>query len=187
MECVAVLARKLISKVIKQSNHYLTKRLDTQEIDMKKILAALALAATIGVFGIQQADAQRGVMGSGGGPGAGNCWKANAVQNAQVMDEETRKTYNAFMDATADLRREMFSRREVMRALTSVPNPDTAKIDAVAKEMFDLRTKMQAKADEVGWKGSCGFGGPGCGGPGRGYGMGYGMGCGGNMPCPNWN
>ena len=65
MECVAVLARKLISKVIKQSNHYLTKRLDTQEIDMKKILAALALAATIGVFGIQQADAQRGVMGSG--------------------------------------------------------------------------------------------------------------------------
>ncbi len=160
---------------------------------MKKVLAALALVATIGVFGIQQADAQRGATGWGGGPGSGNCWRANQAQNTQIMDEETQKTYNAFMDATVDLRREMFSRQEVMRSLNSVPNPDTAKIDAVAKEMFDIRTKMQAKAKEVGWEG--GFGGPGYGGGGfgRGYGMGYGMGPGmgygrgGNLPCPNWN
>ena len=155
---------------------------------MKKFLAALALVATIGAFGIQQADAQRGAMGWGGGPGAG-------YQNAQVLDEATQKTYNAFMDSTVDLRREMFSKREVMRSLRSAPNPDTAKIDAVAKEIFDLRTKIQEKADEVGWKGGCGFGGPGyaCNGPGRGYGMGGGMGSGmgnrrgGYGPCPNWN
>lgn len=148
---------------------------------MKKILAALALAASIGFFGIQQADAQRG-MGWGGGPAGANCWKANAGQNAQVMDEETRKTYTAFMDATIDLRREMFSKNEQMRALTFAATPDEAKIDALAKEMFDLRTQIQEKADEVGWQGGLG---PGCGGPGRGMGMG--MGRGGNGPCPKWN
>ncbi|MCJ7604234.1 MAG: periplasmic heavy metal sensor, partial [Desulfobulbaceae bacterium] len=101
----------------------------------------------------------------------------------QVMDEETNKAYNAFMDATVDLRRDLFSKREQMRALTFAANPDVAKIDALAKEMFDLRTQIQGKADELGWQG--GIGGPGFGGPGRGYGMGYGRGC--NGPCPKWN
>lgn len=158
---------------------------------MKKVLAALALAATIGFFGIQQADAQRGPMGWGGGPAGANCWKANAGQNVQVMDEETKKAYNAFMDATVDLRREMFGKREQMRALTFAETPDQAKIDALAKEMFDLRTQIQEKADELGWQGGIGgpgfaCGGPGCG-PGKGMGMGMGYGRGGNGPCPKWN
>jgi len=152
---------------------------------MKKVLATLALVATIGLFGIQQADAQRGPMGLGGGPGGANCWKANTGQNVQVMDEETKKAYNAFMDATVDLRRDMFSKRELMRALTFAANPDEAKIDALAKEMFDLRTQIQEKADELGWQGGIGGPGFGCGGPGRGYGMGYGRG--GNVPCPKQN
>jgi len=155
---------------------------------MKKVLAALALAATIGFLGIQQADAQRGPMGWGGGPAGANCWKANAGQNVQVMDEETKKAYNAFMDATVDLRREMFGKREQMRALTFAETPDQAKIDALAKEMFDLRTQIQEKADGLGWQGGCDLGGPGCGpGMGRGMGMGMGYGRGGNGPCPKWN
>jgi len=155
---------------------------------MKKVLAALALVATIGFFGIQQADAQRGPMGWGGGPAGANCWKATAGQNVQVMDEETKKTYNAFMDATVDLRREMFSKKEQLRTLTFAENPDEAKIDALAKEIFDLRTQVQEKADELGWQGGMGGSGFRCGGPGRGPGMGMGMGYGrGNGPCPNWN
>jgi zinc resistance-associated protein len=149
---------------------------------MKRVLAAMALAATIVFFGIQQADAQHGPMGWGGGPGGANCWKANGgQQNAQAMDEETKKAYNAFMDATVDLRKEMFSKREQMRALTFAAEPDQVKIDALAREMFDLRTQIQEKATEAGWQG--GFGGPGCGcgGPGRGMGMGCGRGC--NGPC----
>lgn len=152
---------------------------------MKKVLAAMALAATIGLFGIQQADAQRGPMGWGGGPAGANCWKANAGQNVQVMDEETKKAYNAFMDATVDLRKEMFSKSEQMRALTFAADPDEAKIDVLAKEMFDLRTQIQEKADELGWQGGIGGPGFGCGGPGRGMGMGCGRG--GNGPCPKWN
>ena len=152
---------------------------------MKKLLAAMALVATIGMFGIQQADAQRGPMGWGGGPARAYCWKANAGQNVQVMDEETRKAYNAFMDATVDLRREMFSKREQMRALTFAANPDEAKIDALSREMFDLRTQMQEKAYELGWQGGIGGPGFGGGGPGRGYGMGYCRGC--NVPCFNPN
>jgi zinc resistance-associated protein len=157
---------------------------------MKKILAALALAATIGFFGIQQADAQRGPMGWGGGPAGANCWKANGGQpNAQAMDEETKKAYNAFMDSTVELRKDMFSKREQMRALTFADNPDQAKIDALADEMFDLRTQIQEKAAEVGWQGGIGGPGNGCGGPGRGcgggMGMGYGRGCNGPWNTPN--
>ncbi|MBU4260357.1 MAG: periplasmic heavy metal sensor [Proteobacteria bacterium] len=158
---------------------------------MKKVLAALALVVTIGFFGIQQADAQRGPMGWGGGPAGINCGKATAGQNVQVMDEETKKSYNSFMDATVDLRREMFSKREQMRALTFATTPDEEKIDALAKEMFDLRTQIQEKADEVGWQGGMGGAGFACGGPGRGMGMGMGNGMGsgrgGNGPCPKWN
>jgi len=159
---------------------------------MKKVLAALALVATIGLFGIQQADAQRGPMGWGGGPAGAYCWKATGGQNVQVMDEDTKKAYNAFMDATVDLRREMFSKQEQMRALTFAATPDEAKIDALAKEIFDLRTQIQTKSDELGWQGGYGMGGGrgyGCGGRGPGYGMGYGMGYGrgGCGPCPKWN
>ena len=155
---------------------------------MKKVLAALALAATIGFFGIQQADAQRGPMGWGGGPAGANCWKANGGQaNAQVMDEETKKTYNAFMDATVELRKDMFSKREQMRALTFAADPDEAKIDALADEMFELRTQIQEKAAEVGWQGGMGGPGNGCGGPGRGMGMGMGMGRGCNGPLDTQN
>ncbi|MBI5557832.1 MAG: periplasmic heavy metal sensor [Deltaproteobacteria bacterium] len=138
---------------------------------MKKMIAAMALVATIGFLGIQQAGAQRGPQGWTGGPGAANCPKVTGAAQAPVMDEETRQIYNAFMDATVELRKEMFSKREQMRALQFADPVDEQKIDALAQEMFDLRTQIQEKATELGWQGGFGGGfGPGCDGPGRGRG-----------------
>ncbi|MFH1214975.1 MAG: periplasmic heavy metal sensor [Pseudomonadota bacterium] len=143
---------------------------------MKKTIAAIALAATIGLFGFQNADAQRGHQGWGGGPAAADCIRAG--QNSQVMDAETKKIYNTFMDATYDLRKDMFSLREQMRALRFAETPDQKAIDAVADQMFDLRNQIQAKAEEVGWQGGgagygCNFD---CDGPGAGMGAGCGKG-----------
>ena len=135
----------------------------------------MAIVATMGFAGIQQASAQKG-MGSGYGPG--DCWRAN--QQMQVMDEETKKSRDAFLAATTDLRKEMFSKRAEMRALMHGENPDEKKAASLAEDMFDLRTKIQAKADETGWQGGYG-GGPGygcngCNGKGRGHGKGHGGG-----------
>lgn len=145
---------------------------------MKKTIAAIALAATIGLFGFYNADAQRGPQGWGGGPAAADCMKA------QPMDAETKKTYNAFMDATVDLRKDMFSLQEQMRALRFAENPDQSAIDALADQMFDLRGQIQAKAEELGWQGGgagygCNFDGNGpCAGMGQGCGKGMGKGYG---------
>ncbi len=139
---------------------------------MKKAIAALALAATIGLFGFQQAEAQRGSMGWGGGPAAADCFRGG---NIEAMDAETKKTYNAFMEETYDLRKEMFSLREQMRALRFADSPDQQAIDEVADKMFDIRSQIQAKADELGWQGGPGIGCDGSG-PGNGMGCGKGMG-----------
>ncbi len=150
---------------------------------MKKMIATVALASTIALFGIQQAGAQMG-MGAGNGPG--DCWKANQ-QNVQVMDEETKKSRDAFMDASVDLRRDMATKRAEMRALMHGDNPDEKKAGNLAGEMFDLRGRLLAKAEETGWKGGLGLGAGqgrnGCGGcdaKGRHHGKAKGMG-GGSM------
>ncbi|MCB2183607.1 MAG: periplasmic heavy metal sensor [Desulfobulbaceae bacterium] len=152
---------------------------------MKKLIAVVALAATVGLFGMQEASAQKG-MGRGG-YGPGDCWRANQ-QNVQVLDEETQKARDAFFDATKDLRKEMFTKRAEMRALMSAENPNEKKVAALAGEMFELRTKIQAQAAEAGLKGGPGVGGFGCDGPrgggyGKGPGSGAGYGCDGAGPC----
>ena len=125
---------------------------------MKKLIATVALVATIGFFGIQQASAQRGM---GDNP---DCWRANQ-QNVQVLDEESQKARTAFFDATTELRKDMFMKRAEMRAIMHGDNPDEKKASALAGEMFELRTQIQAKADETGWKGGMGGGaGMGCNG-----------------------
>lgn len=149
---------------------------------MKKIIAAVAVVATVGLFGSQFALAQRG-MGGGMGPGMGpgNCWQTGTPgANAQVMDETTLATRQAFLDATTDLRREMAGKRAEMRAIMNSASPDEARAGKLAEEMFDLRTQIQAKATETGWKGGFGGGGYWCNGygPGGGKGMGGGHGYG---------
>ena len=121
---------------------------------MKKLITAVALVATIGFFGIQQASAQRGM---GAGMGNPDCWRANQ-QNVQVLDEESQKARTAFFDATTELRKDMFMKRAEMRAIMHGDNPDEKKAAALAGEMFELRTQIQAKADEAGWKGGMGGG-----------------------------
>lgn len=126
---------------------------------MKKLIATVALVATVGFFGIQQASAQRGM---GAGIGNPDCWRANQ-QNVQVLDEESQKARIAFFDTTTELRKDMFVKRAEMRAVMNAENPDEKKAAVLAGELFELRTQIQAKADEAGWKGGMGGGaGIGC-------------------------
>lgn len=137
---------------------------------MKKLIAAVALVATVGFFGIQQASAQRGM---GAGVGNPDCWRANQ-QNVQVLDAESMKARTVFLNSTTELRKDMVMKRAEMRAIMHGDNPDEKKAAALAGELFELRSQIQAKAHEAGWKGGMG-GGAGlgcnsCSGPGGGKG-----------------
>ena len=151
---------------------------------MKKVLLAAALIATLGMVGIQQA----GARGPGGYGGPGDCWQGRGGAAVQTMDEKTLKKYDAFRADTTELRKEMAVKRAQMSALMHSDNPDEGKAGDIAATLFDLRTQMQAKADEVGLQGFGPGYGRGCDGPGdcfrgKGGGQGYGRGCDGPGDC----
>ena len=92
-----------------------------------------------------------------------------------------------FFDATKDLRKEMHAKRFELMELSRT-GADQAKIDTLESEIEALRTKIQAKAEELGiagGPGNCGKLGANCNmrqGMGRGM---QGMGCNGGGPCVN--
>lgn len=145
---------------------------------MKKVLVATALVATLAIIGIQQAGAY----------GPGECWQNRGGAPGQTLDKETLKKYEAFRTETAEIRKEMTIKRAQMQALMQGDNPDADRAGELASTLFDLRTQIQAKADDAGLQGF----GPGygrdCNGPGdcyrgRGGGQGYGRGCDGPGNC----
>lgn len=151
---------------------------------MKKALLTTALILSLGMIGIHQAGAQ----GPGGGPygGGADCCKGagDGPAAVQVLDEETTKKFDAFRAETVELRKEMAIKRAEMRALMGAEKPDEERAGKIAGQIFDLRTQLQAKADQIGIEGfGPGFGGGrgGCGGPGGG--KGYARGCDGSGDC----
>jgi hypothetical protein len=89
-----------------------------------------------------------------------------------------------FFEATKDLRKEMHDKRFELMELSRT-GTDQAKIDALESQVEALRTKIQAKAEELGitgGPGACNKQGADCN-MGQGCGMGQGMGCNGNGHC----
>ncbi len=118
---------------------------------MKKIFQCTALALVIGLFAAQ-AFAYRG---DGGCYGRG--------YNAPPVSEEQAAQFEAFREATQDLRDKLYVDHMEMRALMGSQNPDTAKVRALAESIVATRNQIAAKAKELGIEAGpgCGFGFPG--------------------------
>lgn len=123
---------------------------------MKKALVVTALVVGMGLFGLQQASANRGMGGGSmkGGPAYSQ------------LDTASKAKLDKFYHETQDLRKQMVMKLAEERAVLSSTNPDPAMAAKLAGEIFDLRTAVQAKAEAAGVQGMMGCGT--CQGPGWG-------------------
>ncbi|MDM8537010.1 hypothetical protein QUF70_09675 [Desulfobacterales bacterium HSG17] len=102
---------------------------------MKKTFMALIIALTIGFIGTQ-------VWAWGGGcPMAGSGAKA-----ANVSPE----AYQKFIDDTATLRLDLAAKNGEYDAVLAQADPDPNQAGQIAREMAEIRAKIQAKAKENG-------------------------------------
>jgi hypothetical protein len=130
---------------------------------MKKYLVAAALIGAIGLSGISMANAC-GNYGYGPGPGYGSCSGGRYCENWSSSGKDDEKT-SAFFEETKELRKEIVVKRSELDALMRQDNPDEKKVAKLSGDLFDLKAKMEEKAEKT-------FGdNPGAGyGPGPGYG-----------------
>ena len=142
---------------------------------------ALALVVTVAM-----AWGPRFGPGFGGGPPfAGSPPFANLTAEQSSQIQALREAY---LKEIAPLREEMLAKGTELRSLWSTPNADPATVVAKQKEIFDLRAKLQEKANSLRLEvqklvpadqsvgPGPGYGPPGGfgpGGPGRGFGPGF--------------
>jgi len=150
--------------------------IEKEEQRMKKVF----VVALVVIFGALMSTAAVAAWTRGQGPGPDAQVDVNAFRN--------------FQKETLPLRDEMAVKRLELRNEFNKETPDQAKIDALQKEMIDLRTKISdaARKNGVPDRGfGQGYGRPGGYGPrhGRGYHMGQGGGYSpgyGRGNCPMW-
>ncbi|PEH27195.1 zinc resistance sensor/chaperone ZraP [Salmonella enterica] len=132
---------------------------------------------------------------SSGAAFAGHHWGNNDGMWQQVGSPLTteqqataQKIYDDYYTQTSALRQQLISKRYEYNALLTASSPDTAKINAVAKEMESLgqkldeqRVKRDVAMAQAGIPRGAGMGYGGCGGYGGGYHRG-----GGHMGMGNW-
>lgn len=137
--------------------------------------AGLALIAlSLMVLGSSPALA-RHHWGNGGG-----MWQQNGGGLSTEQQAAAQKIHDDFYNQTNALRQQLMSKRYEYNALLATNPPDTAKINAVAKEMESLRQSLdeqRVKRDvamaQAGVPGGMGMGYGGCGGRGGHMGMGH--------------
>lgn len=155
---------------------------------MKRIVI-IGLSLTLGValvVTVAMAWGPKFGPGFGGGPsfaGAPPFANLTAEQSSQIQ-----ALREAYLKEIAPLQQEMLAKGTELRSLWSTPNADPATVVAKQKEMFDLRTQLQEKANsfrlqvqkllpaDQSFGPGPGFGPPGGfgpGGPGRGFGPGF--------------
>ena len=154
---------------------------------MKKLVigsvAVVAVALLIGTAVAGPGWGGRGSWGGHmmrGGPGAGYgpqmMGPAYEYGRGQYgPTEEQIKARDKFFTETEQLRKDLTAKHAEQAALMHGDNPDPAKVAQLSREIFDLRTQLQKKADEAGF--SAGYG-RGYQRGGRGFGPGYGPGSG---------
>ncbi|EGJ0605715.1 zinc resistance sensor/chaperone ZraP [Salmonella enterica] len=132
---------------------------------------------------------------SSGAAFAGHHWGNNdgmSQQGGSPLTTEqqatAQKIYDDYYTQTSALRQQLISKRYEYNALLTASSPDTAKINAVAKEMESLgqkldeqRVKRDVAMAQAGIPRGAGMGYGGCGGYGGGYHRG-----GGHMGMGNW-
>jgi len=160
---------------------------------MKKLVTVLGIVLLVGVMSYPVFARGPG-WGYGGGPG--NCWQNQGGQTA--LTQEQQNNLNAldqkFFNETASLRNNIWSKQNEMSILLNGENPDSAKLQALQKEITTLKGQMAEKQLEYRLEAqkiapdntvSRGYG-MGRGGYGMGRG-GYGGGRGGYGPGSCWN
>ncbi len=105
---------------------------------MKMIAMAAVLAATVGIFGVQQAPA-RGVDYHGKNHQA--CHKVNDV------DKEKLAKFRADIK---DIRKQIVMKRAEKSALIKTESPNLEAVKKAAGELFDLRMALHEKAKSTG-------------------------------------
>ncbi|EKS4627459.1 zinc resistance sensor/chaperone ZraP [Salmonella enterica] len=115
-------------------------------------------------------------------------WQQGGSPLTTEQQATAQKIYDDYYTQTSALRQQLISKRYEYNALLTASSPDTAKINAVAKEMESLGQKLDAqrvKRDvamaQAGIPRGAGMGYGGCGGYGGGYHRG-----GGHMGMGNW-
>ena len=142
-------------------------------------MAALATMLLTASLAMARPGGPAGPGGPGGpGAGYGPCGAAYA-QLSPEKQGALQKLQEAHYAKTAQLRADLGVKRAELNALSVTGNPDTAKVQALSKDLGDLIGKLAAErtlfraqvAKEIGPAGLAG-----CGGFGGGYGGGYGHG-----------
>ncbi|ELQ4609757.1 zinc resistance sensor/chaperone ZraP [Salmonella enterica] len=115
-------------------------------------------------------------------------WQPGGSPLTTEQQATAQKIYDDYYTQTSALRQQLISKRYEYNALLTASSPDTAKINAVAKEMESLgqkldeqRVKRDVAMAQAGIPRGAGMGYGGCGGYGGGYHRG-----GGHMGMGNW-
>ncbi|EBP6685890.1 zinc resistance sensor/chaperone ZraP [Salmonella enterica subsp. salamae] len=115
-------------------------------------------------------------------------WQQGGSPLTTEQQAKAQKIYDDYYTQTSALRQQLISKRYEYNALLTASSPDTAKINAVAKEMESLgqkldeqRVKRDVAMAQAGIPRGAGMGYGGCGGYGGGYHRG-----GGHMGMGNW-
>ncbi|EIN5680593.1 zinc resistance sensor/chaperone ZraP [Salmonella enterica subsp. enterica serovar Bareilly] len=115
-------------------------------------------------------------------------WQQGGSPLTTEQQATAQKIYDDYYTQTSALRQQLISKRYEYNALLTASSPDTAKINAVAKEMESLgqkldeqRVKRDVAMAQAGIPRGAGMGYGGCGGYGGGYHCG-----GGHMGMGNW-
>ncbi|EDY1518602.1 zinc resistance sensor/chaperone ZraP [Salmonella enterica] len=115
-------------------------------------------------------------------------WQQGGSPLTTEQQATAQKIYYDYYTQTSALRQQLISKRYEYNALLTASSPDTAKINAVAKEMESLgqkldeqRVKRDVAMAQAGIPRGAGMGYGGCGGYGGGYHRG-----GGHMGMGNW-
>ncbi|EOF7356138.1 zinc resistance sensor/chaperone ZraP [Salmonella enterica] len=115
-------------------------------------------------------------------------WQQGGSTLTTEQQATAQKIYDDYYTQTSALRQQLISKRYEYNALLTASSPDTAKINAVAKEMESLgqkldeqRVKRDVAMAQAGIPRGAGMGYGGCGGYGGGYHRG-----GGHMGMGNW-
>ena len=173
---------------------------------MKRAVFASILIIALALAAVAVAAQGRGMMGGRMGQGnqSMNCQQALGLTQAQTAEMQRLRT--AFMNDTAALRTQMQTKQQEMMRLWAAATPNLARIKAKAREMDQIRVRIQDRAIDLHYtivtkvltpdqrakcislcqSGQCGMG---CGmgacpmmgggmGPGAGMGMGPGAGMG---------
>ncbi|EKD3021665.1 zinc resistance sensor/chaperone ZraP [Salmonella enterica] len=115
-------------------------------------------------------------------------WQQGGSPLTTEQQATAQKIYDDYYTQTSALRQQLISKRYEYNALLTASSPDTAKINAVAKEMESLgqkldeqRVKRDVAMAQAGIPRGAGMGYGGCDGYGGGYHRG-----GGHMGMGNW-